>query len=224
MTLAPCVTGYADAIVRRIGLMDNPYLLALSSGAMSLDCFRATQEQFFFAVRYFPRPMAALIARMPDPAQRIDILHNIVEEHGEFRPEHFHANTFRKFLVSIGASRSDALPISPVVHAFNNILMGVCAHDELAVGICCLGIIEHAFAAISARIGEAVVNRGWVSAANLVHYTTHAQLDVRHAEELFAMVEPAWDDQRQCVTIKQGLELGAYAFDHLYRGLIEAER
>jgi pyrroloquinoline-quinone synthase len=221
MTLAPRVTACADGIIRRTGLLENPYLVALCSGAMSLECFRVSQEQFFFAVRYFPRPMAALIARLPDPAQRVDILHNIVEEHGDFREQQFHANTFRRFLASIGARGENvaSLPVSPAVHGFNSILMGACGHDELEVGVCCLGIIEHSFAQISARIGKAVVERGWVDDGNLVHYTTHAELDVRHAEEFFAIVEPGWDDQRRRVLIQQGLELGAYAFDQLYRGM-----
>jgi pyrroloquinoline-quinone synthase len=226
MTLAPRVTACAETIIRRIGLLENPYLAALCSGAMSKECFRVTQEQFFFAVRYFPRPMASLIARMPDPAQRIDILQNIVEEHGEFREERFHPNTFRQFLTSIGARAADvaALPMWPPLHAFNSILMGACAHDELEVGVCCLGIIEHAFAGISARIGKAVVDRGWVDPANLVHYTTHAELDVRHAEEFFAIVEPGWDDDRRRALSQQGLELGAYAFDQLYRSMYVQER
>ena len=34
-------------------------LEALSGGTMSRESFRRTQEQFFFAVTFFPRPMAA---------------------------------------------------------------------------------------------------------------------------------------------------------------------
>ena len=82
--------------------------------------------------------------------------------------------------------------------------------DELDVGICCLGIIEHAFAGISGFIGKAVVNRGWVPASDLVHYALHAELDVRHAEEFFARVESGWEDVPRRTIIQQGLELGAY--------------
>ena len=222
MSRAPRVTAFADAVLARIGFRDNPYFTALADGSMSLEQFRASQEQFYFAVRYFPRPMSALISRMPDPAQRIDLLHNIVEEHGDFRPAEFHQNTFRKFLSSIGGRSPDQAGVAmrPGVHAFNSVLMAACMTDEVPVGVCCLGIIEHAFAGVSALIGKTVVRRGWVAASDLTHYALHAELDVRHAEEFFVIVETAWDEPEGQAAIRQGLELGAYAFDQLYRSLM----
>ena len=53
----------------------------------------------------------------------------------------------------------------------------------------------------------------------LVHYELHAQIDERHAEEFFAVIEPRWDDPVRRYFIEQGLELGAYAFDRLYLDL-----
>jgi pyrroloquinoline-quinone synthase len=85
-----------------------------------------------------------------------------------------------------------------------------------------MGIIEHAFARISAVIGQAVVARGWVREADLVHYRLHAEVDERHAEEFFAIVEPGWETEGRRYYIEQGLELGAYVFDRLYRDLYEA--
>jgi len=111
------------------------------------------------------------------------------------------------------------LPPRPPVHAFNSILMSACASDEIETGIACLGIIEYAFASISASIGQAVVSRGWVPSNDLIHYALHAELDIRHADEFFAIIEPRWDDTTRKQHIEQGLELGAYAFDQLYRNL-----
>jgi len=99
---APRVTARALQAIERSGLLANPYLEALGNGTMSLDVFRRTQEQFFFAVTFFSRPMAALVGRIPDPKLRLDILHNLVEEHGDFNEERFHHNTFREFLRLIG--------------------------------------------------------------------------------------------------------------------------
>jgi len=220
-SLAPRVTAAANAILQRVNLMNNPYLQTLRNGEMTLDRFRASQQQFFYAVRYFPRPMAALLSRIPDPSSRLDILHNVVEEHGGFHPKQFHQNTFAAFLNSIGVDRPDTsgTPMRPAVHAFNNILMAACLTDEIETGIACLGIIEFAFAGISAQIGQAVVARNWIAQNQLIHYALHAELDIRHADEFFAIIERQWDDREANRKIEQGLELGAYAFDQLYRNL-----
>lgn len=188
---------------------------------MTLEGFRRSQEQFSFAVSFFPRPMAALVGRIPNPKARLDILHNLVEEHGEFNEESFHHTTFQRFLRSIGGQpdKLEAGGLCPALRAFNSVLTCACVLDELEVGVACMGIIEHAFAGISATIGQAVVQRGWVPQEELVHYALHAQIDERHAEEFFAVIEPQWDDPARRYFIEQGLGLGAYAFDRLYRDL-----
>ncbi len=223
---APRVTTRADAVLKEINILHNPYLAALTDGSMTPECFRRTQEQFFFAVTFFPRPMAALVGRIPDPRQRLDILHNLVEEHGEFEEQFFHHTTFQQFLRSLGSQpeKLGDLFIWPELRAFNSVLTASCVLDELEVGVACMGIIEYAFAGISAAIGKAVVQRGWVAADRLVHYKLHAEIDERHAEEFFAVIEPLWGDERRRYYIEQGLELGAYIFDRLYRDMYVAGR
>jgi len=223
MSRAPNVTAAAEAVLGRVGLLENPYFRALADGSMTIERFRATQQQFYFAVRFYPRPMAALLSRIPDPAHRLDLLRNLVEEHGDFHQDQFHQNTFGRLLESIGARSPDqvGIPICPAVHAFNNLLMGICLADELEVGLGCLGMIEYAFAPVSELIGTAVVKRGWVSLDCLAHYTLHADLDLRHAEEFFTVIERSWDDAAKRSASELGLELGAYAFDQLYRSLCQ---
>src|SRR4030095_8762306 len=105
---APRVTARAEQAIVRSGILDNPYLRALRDETMTLEAFRATQEQFFFAVTFFPRPMAALVGRNTNPPLRLDILHTLVEDHGECSEERFHHNAARRFLRLIG-SDPDAL-------------------------------------------------------------------------------------------------------------------
>jgi pyrroloquinoline-quinone synthase len=223
---APRVTAHANEVLGRVDILNNPYFKALADGTMSLDCFRRSQEQFFFAVTFFPRPMAAMVGRIPDPRSRLDILHNLVEEHGEFHEELFHHNTFQRFLRTLGCDPGAVERGAPwpAVRAFNSVLTCACVLDELEVGVGCMGIIEHAFAPISAVIGRTVVERGWVKADELVHYALHAQIDERHAEEFFAVIEPHWDNPTRRHYIVQGLELGAHIFDRLYRDLFERGR
>jgi pyrroloquinoline-quinone synthase len=215
------ITTRADQVLRDVDIYNNPYFRDLQNGAMPLEQFRRSQEQFFFAVTFFPRPMAALVGRIPSPQQRIDILHNLVEEHGEFHEELYHHTTFQRFLKTIGSTVAnfDAVPLWPAVRAFNSVLTCACVLDELEVGVGCMGIIEHAFAGISAIIGKAVVQNGWVRKDDLIHYTLHAEIDTRHAAEFFAVVEQPWQQPARRYYIEQGLQLGAYIFDRLYRDL-----
>jgi len=218
---APRVAALAATILARRDLTNNPYLVSLADGSMDRQTFITTQEQFFYAVTFFPRPMAALVGRIPLPHQRLDILHNLLEEHGDLNEAAFHHTTFREFLHRLDSdlSRLDTLALWPELRAFNSVLTNACVLDELEVGIGCMGIIEQAFATVSACIGSAVVARGWLSSERMVHYRLHAEIDQRHAEEFFAVIEPAWDDPRRRYLLEQGLELGAYIFDRLYRDL-----
>src|SRR5437764_9041835 len=127
------VSAFATHTLEKSGLGRNPYLQALKDGSMNLDGFRRSQEQFFYAVSFFPRPMAALVGRIPNPKARLDILHNLVEEHGEFQEKQFHHNTFQQFLRSIGSEPKkleNGAP-SPALRAFNSVLTCACVLDEL---------------------------------------------------------------------------------------------
>jgi len=221
---APHVTQRAKEILERVAIHDNPYFASLRDGSMTLETFRRTQMQFSFAVTFFPRPMAALVGRIPDPRQRLDILHNLVEEHGEFHEESFHHTTFQRFLTTLGVSAQEleAAEIGPAVRAFNSVLTASCLMDELEVGVSEMGLIEFAFSRLSSAISSTVVERGWIPKDKLIHSKLHAEIDERHAEEFFAVVEPVWSDEGRRYYIDQGLELGAYIFDRLYRDIHRA--
>ena len=216
------VAHYAAEILKKVGIFENPYFASLTSGDMDIEQFRRSQEQFYFAVVFFSRPMAALVARIPSAKDRLDILHNVLEEHGDMNENDFHATTFEQFLKSIqSTAKLDDMTLSPQIRAFNSVLTTSCTFDEIEVGISCIGIIEMAFADISSIIGKAVVERGWIKKEELVHYKLHAEIDRRHAEEFCRMVEGYWDDPKKNYFIKQGLELGAYIFDRMYKDLLE---
>jgi pyrroloquinoline-quinone synthase len=215
-TIPNNISNQAQECLEQSRFMNNPYFRDLADGRMSLQQFRESQAQFYHAVKYFARPMSLIIARIPDPHARLTILHNIVEEHGEFEPAHFHEATFRQFLRSLGDD-SMAAP-GPAVDAFNCLLAGVCGQENLTTAICCIGMIEHAFAGASALIGKSVVERAWVRNSELVHYKLHAEIDIRHAAEFFEIVEA--DPHHDVADVERGLGLGIYAFDRLYRDLV----
>ncbi len=217
---APRAAARAEQILDRVAIMRNPYFAGLRGGGTGLERFRESQEQFYFAVIFFSRPMAALAGRIPHARDRLDIIHNILEEHGNLEEKAFHATTFKAFLRSIGSEAGfEQQPLAPPVRAFNCVLAASCALDALPVAIGCMGVIERAYADISALMARIVIERGWVGKDNLAHYKLHTKLDIQHSQEFFALLEPYWDNPRKRGQIEQGLELGAYAFDRLYRDL-----
>lgn len=216
-----------DAVVAELRPQQNPYFVALVDGSLSRADFLETQYQFHAAVTFFSRPMATLAAKIVDPALRAAIVRNVWEEHGEGDPAKMHGATFVSFLARLAGTDEATVHAElarrapwPEVHLFDAVLVGAVSEDVL-VGTATLGIIEHMFSSISAWIGRGVVARGFLREEQLVHYDLHERLDVRHAADFFAVLEPAWA-RGERASIEQGLRLGALAFDDLYRHLHRA--
>ena len=227
MSEAPNVTAFAEQLKLETGIDSNIYFESLKDGSLTLDQFRRTQEQFYFCVAFFSRPMMALVGRIPDAVRRLELLRNVVEEHGDFEETSFHQHTFESFLRSIGSTVNeleDQQRQWPEVRAFNSSLIGACLMDELEVGIGCMGIIEHCFANISSMIAKYVVDRGWVELSELRHYRVHAKLDIQHAQDFFELIEDSWSDPIRRTFVEQGLRLGIYIFDRLYQSLYESSQ
>ncbi len=216
-----------DDVLADVAHDENPYFQALADGSFSREDFLETQYQFHAAVVFFARPMAALAAKLPDPALRTAVMRNVWEEHGEGETARMHGATFVELLSRLSGlspeqvrAELEARPLWPEVRAFNTVLVGACVVDDYLVGAGVMGIIERMFASISARLGRAIVARGFLPADRLVHYDLHEVLDVRHAADFFEVLSPAWERRPEArYDIEQGLRMGAVAFDQLYARL-----
>lgn len=201
---------------------------------MPREDFVRSQVQFFYAVGFFSRNLATLIARLPTSAGRAVLVHNLSEEHGldeehpaeGFRPQLAHDRTFARFLSTLGIGEEELAESPPEapVQAFNLALLGACGSESPSFALAALGIIEYAFADISALIGSRVVELGWVKADELVHYSLHAEIDKRHAAELFEAAESAVKAGGSGTSILGGLEFGRYIFDRLYNDFCREEK
>jgi pyrroloquinoline quinone (PQQ) biosynthesis protein C len=204
----------------------NPFFIALRDGSFTKEDFVETQIQFFIAVIFFSRPMAAVAAKIPVAKQRVEVLRNVWEEHGEGTTNAQHGETFLVLLnrlAGITEEDVDKRVLWPEVRMFNTTLTGACVMDEYLVGVGVMGMIERMFADISAWIGQSLVERGWLTRETLIHYNLHAELDIKHAGDFFNVLRPAWDASPESrYYIEQGLRLGAHAFYCLYEGLYRA--
>jgi len=218
---------YLQRLKVRLAPFESPYLRALGDGSFEREDFVETQIQFLHAVVYFSRPMAVLAARLPRAEQRLSLLENVHDEHGGGDLSGSHERTFLTLLerLGVGLAEIDRRAQWPEVRAFNSTLLGVCAHDDVPTALAMLGVIEELFSGISARIGRAIVERGWLRAEELTHYPTHEVLDLSHAEGFYRCIEPlAATDPRAAYQVEQGLELGAYIFLRLYEDLFRARK
>jgi len=204
----------------------NPYFQSLRDGQMSFEDFLETQIQFYYAVVFFARPMSVLASRIPAAEHRVEILRNVWEEHGEGDPAKSHGATFQEFLSRLGGIKPEEIQrraLWPEIQNFNSALAGTCALDDYVVGASMLGIIERMFCEISNWIGRGVIERGWLRQDQMIHYNLHEVLDVRHSEDFFNVLRPAWEKSAQDRhLIAQGLRAGATVFNQLYRGLHES--
>jgi pyrroloquinoline-quinone synthase len=196
--------------------LERPYFLALRSDDCTIERFARQQRQFRFAVEQFARPLSLLAGRLADTALRDLIVRNVWEEHGQGDASLRHAATFRRFLLALGADPDDLDTDRPgvAVDAFNTALCGLCTTETVGLAGAALGMIELTFSRISVALATAIVERGWLSVDDLVHYTLHAALDTGHAEDLFAVAAAGTNSETT-----RGLGLGAHFFDRLYDDL-----
>jgi pyrroloquinoline-quinone synthase len=212
-----------QAIMDEQDYFNIPYFKELFAKRFLREDFIETQIQFYFAVVFFSRPMAALAAKIPTPNLRVEVLRNVWEEHGEGDINAFHANTFLTFLERLGsitAQDVEKRALWPEVRIFNTTLIGSCVLDEYLIGASLLGMIEYMFCHISATIAEGIIANSWLKTEQMIHYNLHKDLDVKHSQDFFNVLKPRWESSKEDrYIIEQGLRLGATLFANLYHGL-----
>lgn len=217
-----------NSILDECEYRENPYFQSLRDGEFIKEDFIETQIQFYSAVVFFSRPMAALAAKIPTPQLRLEIVRNVWEEHGEGDLGHIHGITFVDLLSRLGQitpADIEKRALWPEIRSFNTVLSGACVLDEYLVGVGLMGMIERMFSDISAWIGKGIVARGWMTTENMIHYSLHEKLDIRHSDDFFDVLEHSWSTSPEArYAIEQGLRLGAFAFNGLYEGLYRARK
>ena len=212
-----------NKILDDVGYRENPYFKLLKEQEFNKEDFIETQEQFYWAVIFFSRPMAALAAKIPSAELRIEVVRNVWEEHGEGNTNLAHGHTFLELLKRLGHANIDKIEkkkLSANVRIFNTCLTGACVLDDYRIGVGAMGIIERMFCDISAWIGQGIVANNWLTEDELIHYNLHEELDIKHSDYFFDILRGQWDESEESrYLIRQGLEMGATLFNDFYLGL-----
>jgi pyrroloquinoline-quinone synthase len=209
-----------EEIMMKYPYHHNPYFTDLGSGEMSKSRFINTQYQFYHAVTHFTRLLALISASIPTYEERVNIIKNLWEEHGEGNMDMTHGSTFTTFMKRLTKEPSVSFPSAgPAVSKFNQSLEEICLKENYLVGTAALGMIERMFADISLFIGQMTVKHKWLSNIEMIHYNLHQDLDHIHAADFFNILQPHLPEKEKSALIRQGLEKGAVIFLNLYTDL-----
>jgi pyrroloquinoline quinone (PQQ) biosynthesis protein C len=223
--MEPIMKKRIQEILKELDYLKNPYFTALQDGTFDKEDFIETQIQFFYAVDFFSRPMAALAAKIPTAQMRLEIIRNVWEEHGEGDLSIAHTKTFLMFLERLGNIKEDDVykrALWPELRIFNTTLAAVCMLDDYMTGVGVMGMIEYMFSDISSSIGKGIIKRGWLNENNIVHYKSHEVLDVRHSDDFFNIIKNAYEkNDADRYYIDQGLWMGATLFHSTYLQLYQ---
>lgn len=172
-----------------------------------------SQIPFFFAVQAFPRFLAKLISHIDTSEDRLLVVENLWEEHGNGNKNHFHTATFKEFLTSLGWNGE--YHQNPWVTEWITTVL----NTELSAGAYAayLAGIEYAYAPISKTIAEHVKTLELVSEQS--HYAVHSELDWIHGDELLQVAIALEPDES---LIKAAFYLAQAEFLDLYNHMVIA--
>lgn len=219
MALQPALKDYLETTVATLKLDEHPYFAGLLNGKYSKEQFLESQNQFSFLVKYFSRPMAAVISNMPDAVTRSAIVANLWEEHGQGNKDKIHGRTILTLIDRLGgdSSKLDEKNISEGIQIFNTALRGISVFEDYRVSAAVFGGIERTFVDVSGLICRAIVERNWLPVERITHYALHKELDIQHAEDFLKVTDADWArDEESREMIRRGIRVGARLFTNVY--------
>lgn len=170
-----------------------------------------SQVPFFFAVQAFPRFLAKLASQIDSSEDRLLVIENLWEEHGNGDKKSFHTETFNKFLMAMGWNGE--YHKNPWVSEW---IFKVLSKDMSAGTYAAyLSGIEYAYAPISQTIADHVKTLELVLPQS--HYSVHSELDWIHGDELLSVGVHLESDED---LIKQAFNEGQEEFLELYNHLV----
>ncbi len=193
-------------------LHENTYFRLLANGATPA-WFRMTQEPFVHAVAAWRDVLQHLLHKLPRHARRDVVLQNLADEHGNGDDSRSHVSTFMAFLRGMGCRETSyrAVPTAPCVTDFVTALLGM--EGDWVRAVAAVGMIEYGYAFVSSALAEYCAKH----AIPQQHYGEHRELDLEHADELFALLPVG----EQHADVRSGMAFGWQCMTALYESLAD---
>ena len=211
-----------DALFEEQPIESHPFCAALSDGTLSVDDVRHASLCVYHVVKHFPRFLAAILTQLPDYRVRMPLVENLFEEHGHGKEAHVHSVTYEEFLRGIGVSDDEIADSAPGVAeiAYNRAITDLCLHHHWLEGLGALGVIEEIVARVSPIVGQYATATFASNRKSLTHFTSHAVLDISHANEIYELAAPHYHGDGKA-HVRRGMELGMYYHRRLYSDIME---
>ena len=201
------------------------YFSRLLDGSMSFELFKSSQANFYSAVCYFSRPMLLLCSRIENYADRLIILENIMDEHGNGDIKDSHGETYKNYLLNLGVKEKNINKTfnHSAVSNFYLIVDMTVECDNIETAIAMFGMIEDRYTEISSTIATSLINNNWLKEDQLSHYRIHEKLDTYHAGLFYKLVRHRWIEEICRKNIKKGLKLGNTIFLDMFNNLLKVD-
>jgi pyrroloquinoline-quinone synthase len=208
----PTFEAFKQGLLRDHDPLNHSLLVRARDGKLEPPEILAALGQLGHVVNAFPGFLAALLTQMPVARDRLPIVENLLEEHGHLNMEKAHVTTFELLIRGLGPEAEPLTRHAPIpgMRSYLRSMQYTCLHAPWLEGLGLMGMIEMLFAHISPVITAAVVRSGRVPREKLAHFDLHEDVDVDHADGMFAVLQPHWNDEASRRLIQDGLELGVY--------------
>jgi pyrroloquinoline-quinone synthase len=219
--LNQAIKDHLESIISSTDLEKQVFFQVLRKGEISKHQFLKTQMEFSHMVAFFNRPMAMMVANIPNAQKRMAIVGNLWEEHGQGVPEKIHGKTILTLIERLGGNVDDINEDSYTtnVKIFNNSLKSIAASENYQFSAAVFAGIERLFVEISTEICDAIVKNNWLPLDRVTHYALHKEIDIQHAEDFLKVVNNDWDTPEHQKSIKDGIKFGIELFLNVYSGL-----
>lgn len=220
-----CATAksFAAALFAAAPPEDHPFVRAMNDGTLPLELARRAALDIGAVVACFPRFLAAVIANIADHRERMVLVDNLYVEHGAMNPAHVHEVTYRGFLRQLGLDDDAIAGHEPGlgVVVYNRAMLDLCRAQPVAEALGALGVVEEVVARVSVAVRRYVQRlEGPMEEA---HFSVHETLDLRHADEIYDLVEPFYANGARAA-VERGMRLGHYYHLRLYSDVAPGPR
>lgn len=210
-----------DGAIEELSMLKHPFYQAWSCGELTKEDFHSYAAQYYFLENHFPRFLSRVHSNVEKSEIRREILENIIDEE---RGDDNHQELWLRFAEGLGMTREEVLnaDIAPKTQEAIDMLKGLCANENYAVGLAAL----YAYESQLPKVAETKI-KGLKEFYNmddkrsLEFFEVHKEMDKWHSAVERKLVEQSGATPE---SVKSAAEMGAKALLTFLDGVESARR